>query len=227
MSSAEQVLDVETAQGPSRLVVDGELGAGHVLLLGHGAGGGADAPDLVALARHLPEQGICVVRYEQPWRTAGRRIAPAPKRLDEAWTEAAAVLRERLDPAVELVLGGRSAGARVACRTASGLGAVGVLALAFPLHPPGRPEKSRAAELLGSGLPTLVVQGGRDPFGSAQEVREVAARAGRIRVAELEQAGHELTVGQRAVPGTEELWVALAEQVARFVLAPGSLESAE
>jgi predicted alpha/beta-hydrolase family hydrolase len=131
------------------------------LVLGHGAGGGIGARDLEALADALPSRGVTVVRVEQPWHVAGRRVAAPPPTLDVAWS---AVLAE-LDVTGPLVVGGRSAGARVACRTALAVGAIGCLALAFPLHPPGRPEKSRLAELTASGVPTLVVQGDRDAFG--------------------------------------------------------------
>ncbi len=135
-----------------------------MLALGHGAGGGIGARDLVALAAALPGRGVTVALVEQPWRVAGRRLAPAPKRLDEAWRALWPALAGAGPP---VVAGGRSAGARVACRTAADLGAVGVLALAFPLHPPGRPDRSRAGELLAAAerLPVLAVQGGRDPFG--------------------------------------------------------------
>ncbi|MEU4682107.1 alpha/beta hydrolase family protein [Streptomyces xinghaiensis] len=137
-----------------------------VLALGHGAGGGIEARDLRALAAALPARGITVALVEQPWRVAGKKLAPAPKTLDAAWT----ALRPALAaPGRPVVAGGRSAGARVACRTARTLGARAVLALAFPLHPPGRPEKSRAEELTGAGVPVLVVQGTRDPFGRPEE----------------------------------------------------------
>jgi predicted alpha/beta-hydrolase family hydrolase len=118
-----------------------------------------------------------VVLVEQPWRVAGKRIAPAPARLDTGWL---AVLTRLLELAevedgarLPLVLGGRSAGARVACRTARELGARAVCCLAFPLHPPGRPERSRASELAepsAAGTPVLVVQGERDPFGAPAEI---------------------------------------------------------
>lgn len=152
---------IETPVGEARVEVAAAARPRLTLVLGHGAGGGIEAPDLVALARDLPSRGITVVRVEQPWRVAGRKVAAAPPVLDRAWL---AVL-EALDPPGPLAVGGRSAGARVACRTATALGAVGVVALAFPLHPPGRPEKSRLAELVGAGAPTLVVQGERDAFG--------------------------------------------------------------
>ncbi|MEV4437968.1 alpha/beta family hydrolase [Streptomyces sp. NPDC049577] len=137
-----------------------------VLALGHGAGGGVEARDLQALAAALPAHGVTVALVEQPWRVAGRKVAPAPKTLDAAWRELWPALAAAGPP---VVAGGRSAGARVACRTAGELGAAGVLALSFPLHPPGKPEKSRADELTATGLPTLTVQGARDPFGRPEE----------------------------------------------------------
>lgn len=134
-------------------------------MLGHGAGGGVHARDLTALAASLPGAGVTVVRVEQPWLVAGKRVAPAPAVLDRAWLPAV----ETIEPDGPLVLGGRSAGARVACRTAVALGAAGVICLAFPLHPPGKPERSRLDELTAAGVPTLVVQGERDAFGRPAE----------------------------------------------------------
>ena len=135
------------------------------LVLGHGAGGGVETADLQALARALPSEGVTVVRVEQPWRVAGRKVAAPPPTLDRAWL----AVVPALDVQGPLLVGGRSAGARVACRTAVPLGAVGCLALAFPLHPPGSVGRSRLGELTGAGLPTLVVQGGRDPFGTPDD----------------------------------------------------------
>ena len=135
------------------------------LLLSHGAGGGINSRDLVALADALPRLGITVVCFEQPWVVAGRKVATPPPTLDVGLRTAAA----RLRGTTPLIVGGRSAGARSAARCATGLGAAGCLALAFPLHPPGRPERSRLDELVGSGVPTLVVQGERDPFGTPEE----------------------------------------------------------
>ncbi|MFJ8883543.1 alpha/beta family hydrolase [Streptomyces sp. NPDC102402] len=137
-----------------------------VLAVGHGAGGGIEARDLQALAAVLPRHRVTVALVEQPWRVAGKKLAPAPRTLDTGWRGLWPALTV---PGLPVVAGGRSAGARVACRTAAELGARAVLALGFPLHPPGRPEKSRADELLGTGVPTLVVQGGRDPFGRPEE----------------------------------------------------------
>ncbi|MFD8466061.1 alpha/beta family hydrolase [Streptomyces cyaneofuscatus] len=137
-----------------------------VLAVSHGAGGGIEARDLKALAAALPAHGVTVALVEQPWRVAGKKVAPAPKTLDSGWRGLWPALAA---PGLPVVAGGRSAGARVACRTATELGAAAVLALSFPLHPPGKPEKSRADELLGTGVPTLVVQGGNDPFGRPEE----------------------------------------------------------
>ncbi|MFE9688275.1 alpha/beta family hydrolase [Micromonospora sp. NPDC005806] len=157
--------EIETPRGPAR--VDTDLpgaGCATLLVLGHGAGGDVDAPDLIAVRDAVVEAGVGVVRVTQPYRVAGRR-APAPAgHLDEAWRAVLAALRERHPTVSRWVVGGRSSGARVACRTAGSVGAAGVVALAFPLHPPGRPERSRADELR-TGLPTLVVNGDRDPFG--------------------------------------------------------------
>jgi len=111
-----------------------------------------------------------VVRVEQPWRVAGKRIAAAPPKLDQAWTVVLGRLRDDGLLTGPLVFGGRSAGARVACRTAATERADGVLALAFPLHPPGRPEKSRAAELTGVRVPLVIVQGETDSMGAPEAV---------------------------------------------------------
>ena len=157
--------EIPTPRGPARIDTDLPSGAAAALLvLGHGAGGSVDAPDLLAVREAAVAAGVAVVRVTQPYRVAGRR-APAPAgHLDEAWTAVLAVLRERHADVPVLLVGGRSSGARVACRTARAVGAAGIVALAFPLHPPGRPERTRAEELR-TGLPTLVVNGDRDPFG--------------------------------------------------------------
>ncbi|HTX46712.1 MAG TPA: alpha/beta family hydrolase [Solirubrobacteraceae bacterium] len=138
------------------------------LVLGHGAGGGVGAPDLVAARDTALELGVSVTLVEQPYRVAGRR-SPAPAaQLDAAWLEVIKYLRARVFDGLPLVFGGRSSGARVACRTSGEGGAAAVLCLAFPLHPPGRgedPSKSRLPELASLKVPVLVVQGERDPFG--------------------------------------------------------------
>jgi uncharacterized protein len=138
------------------------------LVLGHGAGGGVGAPDLQAAVKAASARRLTSVLIEQPYRVAGRR-APAPTgQLDAAWVAAIGQLRERELPRGPLVVGGRSAGARVACRTAGELGAHAVVCLAFPVHPPGKaddPSKSRLAELEAVNVPVLVIQGESDPFG--------------------------------------------------------------
>lgn len=156
---------IPTPLGEARLLVDAARDPQATLVLGHGAGGGAHARDLAALAAELPAAGITVIRLEHPWRVAGGRVAPRPALLDQGWLAAL----PNIDVAGPLVLGGRSSGARVACRTAVQLDAAGVVCLAFPLHPPGRPERSRFDELVRSGAPTLVVQGERDSFGRPDE----------------------------------------------------------
>lgn len=163
---ARMVRDVETPHGVARLHVTEVDAARGALVLGHGAGGGVQAPDLTAAAGAALGLGVSVVLVEQPYRVAGRR-SPAPAaRLDAAWVAVVESLRAVEVPALPLVVGGRSLGARVACRTAAAVGAVGVLCLAFPVRPPGRPgAPDRLAELDAAGVPTLVVQGTRDPFG--------------------------------------------------------------
>ena len=164
--------DVDTPLGPARThTTDG--GTRGTLVLGHGAGGGVQSPDLLEVTAEAAAAGWRVVRVEQPWRVAGKRIAPAPPRLDEAWRVVLAALRADGRLTGPLVLGGRSAGARVACRTAADQEAAGVLALAFPLHPPGRPEKSRAAELTAVPVPLVVIQGETDAFGRPEDVAAV------------------------------------------------------
>lgn len=168
----QSLLEVDTPVGwahVERAVVTGRRRKRGVLVLGHGAGGGVEARDLVALADALPEAGISVLRVTSPWRVAGKKVATPPATLDVAWTAVLTALAGQGWLGRPLVVGGRSAGARVACRTARSTGADACLALAFPLHPPGRPEKSRSEELTGAGVPTLVVQGERDPFGGPAE----------------------------------------------------------
>jgi predicted alpha/beta-hydrolase family hydrolase len=155
------VVELETPHGPARAHVDPAGAGAGALVLGHGAGGGFGARDLGAAARVAREAGLRVALVEQPYRVAGRR-APAPAaQLDAAWI----AVVEQLGLEGPLVAGGRSSGARVACRTAAATGASAVLCLAFPVHPPGRPEKTRLPELDAVTVPVLVVQGQSDPFG--------------------------------------------------------------
>ncbi|MFL5827356.1 MAG: alpha/beta family hydrolase [Thermoleophilaceae bacterium] len=164
--------ELDTPHGPARVHLESVDGATTALVLGHGAGGGVGAPDLVAAAEAAEGLGITVALVEQPYRVAGRR-SPAPAtQLDAAWTAVIGQLRGDALSGLALITGGRSAGARVACRTAADAGAVAVLCLAFPLHPPGKgddPTKSRLAELGAVEVPVLVVQGERDPFGMPPE----------------------------------------------------------
>jgi predicted alpha/beta-hydrolase family hydrolase len=162
--AASTVLEIETPHGPARAHVHAAREPAGALVLGHGAGGGVRAPDLVAATDVALEARFSVALVEQPYVVAGRRSPASAPRLDEVWTAVVEHLGEQLQD-LPLVAGGRSLGARVACRTAPETGAVAVLCLAFPLHPPGRPEKSRQAELDAVEVPTLVVQGTSDPFG--------------------------------------------------------------
>jgi uncharacterized protein len=159
------MLELDTPHGLARAQVDAVDRPLAALVLGHGAGGGIQAPDLVGAAQAARSAGVSVALVEQPYRVAGRR-SPAPaNQLDAAWIAVVSQLRAGPLGGVPLLTGGRSAGARVACRTAAETASVGVLCLAFPVHPPGRPEKSRLAELDAVEVPTLVVQGDSDPFG--------------------------------------------------------------
>ena len=172
--------EIDTPHGPARAELHCAEEGRAVLLLGHGAGGGTSAPDLVAATRAATESGVHVVLVEQPYRVAGRK-APAPaKQLDTAWQVVADDLSERWFPELPLIFGGRSSGARVACRTAEAGQAAAVLCLAFPVHPPGKPEKSRLGELDAVEVPVLVVQGEKDAFGQPPpgQDREVVLIAG-------------------------------------------------
>ncbi|MBK9476578.1 MAG: hypothetical protein IPL94_10225 [Tetrasphaera sp.] len=164
-------LRIDTPVGPAGVTV---VGAGErgTLVLGHGAGGLRWTADVTAAAAAAVTAGWTAVLLDQPWRLAGRSVASPPKTLDVAWCAALAdaVLAELPRP---LVVGGRSAGARVACRTAQHTGAAAVIAVSFPLHPPGEPGQSRSAELaepVAHGIPVDVIQGDKDPFGTPAEV---------------------------------------------------------
>lgn len=188
--------DLNTPFGPARMYAQVPAEPRTVLLLGHGAGGGVDAPDLVALTA-LATAGVAVLRFEQPWRTAGKRVAPSPARLDAGWSVARAYAEERFE-GLPLFLGGRSAGARVACRSAAVAPACGVVALSFPLHPPGRPESSRAPELLKVSGPVLVLQGERDPFGTPAEITAAVQGDAAYRIVSVPGCAHELKPPKRA-----------------------------
>ena len=175
-------MEIATESGPATAELDGDADAARFLfVLTHGAGGGVTGPDLRAARDAATGLGGLVARVLQPYRVRGAR-APGPGKQDAAWLEIVAALRE-LAPGVPLVQGGRSNGARVACRTAVAAEAAGVVALAFPLHPPGQPDKTRAGELREvrkAGIPVLVVNGERDPFGvpSRRDVRKLVVVPG-------------------------------------------------
>lgn len=199
---------IPTPVGDARLLTYASTDPQARLVLGHGAGGsGTHARDLTALARQLPGHGITVVLMEQPWIVAGKKVAPRPETLDKAWLPTLdAVPRDR-----PLIAGGRSAGARVACRTAQAVGAHAVVALAFPLHPPWKPERTRFAELESAGVRTLVVQGERDAFGAPGDFP-----AGDYEMVTIPYANHSM-----AVPKAHDQDAALTKvvaSVAAFVL---------
>lgn len=188
------VLDCPTPAGVARLAVDLPEAPVAALLLGHGAGGGIDAADLLTVRDVALAAGVAAVRVVQPYRLAGRRAPDRAERLDDAWATVAQAVREAPETAalhrLPLVSAGRSSGARVACRTADRVAAAAVLALAFPLRPPGR-AVTREAELLGVRRPALVVQGDRDAFGPAAEVRRLAGPdTPWLEVAEVAGADH-------------------------------------
>ncbi|MBA2581432.1 MAG: alpha/beta hydrolase [Thermoleophilaceae bacterium] len=181
------------------------------LVLGHGAAGGVTSRDLVAVAAVARSQGLSVALVEQPYRVAGRR-SPAPARqLDAAWAAVVEHLRSGELRGLPLVVGGRSSGARVACRTAHATGAIGVLCLAFPLRPPRRnppPAQSRLPELDEVAVPTLVVQGERDPFG----IPPPCARREVVQV----RGDHSLRTDLEAVAAAAGAWLpGVVDQAAR------------
>ncbi|HVK26937.1 MAG TPA: alpha/beta family hydrolase [Nocardioides sp.] len=203
---------IPTAYGEGRLVMRRARRPVVTLLLSHGAGGGIEARDLGALAAGLPGQGVNVALFEQPWRRAGRKVASPPATLDVGLRAAADALRVR----TPLVVGGRSAGARSAARSARELGARGCLALSFPLHPPGKPERSRLDELAGAGVPTLVVQGERDPFGRPEEFPDPLP--GRTDLAVVPGADHGLAVPKRGPVTEDEAMAIVVESTLEWII---------
>ncbi|MGW2314936.1 alpha/beta hydrolase family protein [Actinomadura luteofluorescens] len=192
-------MKVATVHGPAEVLLDEVKDPVFLLVLTHGSNGGVEAPDLLAVRAEALRLGGAVARVTQPFRLAGRRAPGPAAKQDEAWLEIVAVLRKRFGD-VPLVQSGRSNGARVACRTAAAAGAAGVVALAFPLHPPGRPEKTRVDELRSAGVEVLVVNGDRDPFG-------VPAPVDAAEVAVLPGERHDLGKDPAAVGRAVEPWL--------------------
>jgi predicted alpha/beta-hydrolase family hydrolase len=198
------VLEIETPHGPAKAHVHAVERPRAALILGHGAGGGVGSRDLVAVTDVAVSEGIVVALVEQPYRVAGRR-SPAPARqLDAAWLAVVEHLADGELQGLKLIVGGRSLGARVACRKSAAVGAVAVLCLAFPLLPPrrssGKPPVSRLPELDEVAVPVLVVQGERDPFGMPPEssTRTVAHVPG----------DHSLRTDLEAVAAAVQPWLA-------------------
>lgn len=207
-STTEQYVD--TPGGQARVVTHTAKTPRAVLLLGHGAGAGIDTADLTALAESLPAVGVTVQLLEQPWRVAGRKIAGPPTSLDAALLAVTAALAPARE-GVPLVLGGRSAGARSAARCALEAGAVGVVALSFPLHPPGKPEKSRLHELDAAGVPTLIVQGEKDPFGRPDEFPEHTV------LCPVPHADHSFKVAKKAPITPDEVTAVIVASVVEWL----------
>ncbi|MCZ3388340.1 MAG: hypothetical protein LH645_04305 [Actinomycetia bacterium] len=214
MTEGTEVTEVTTRYGLGRWHIDEPSGRAIAqLAIGHGAGGGVESPVLNVVAEAMVAAGFRVGSFEQPWRVSGRRIAGPPAQLDAAWCESMPVFA---DLALPLVVGGRSAGARVACRTSGAVAALAVVALAFPLHPPGRPDKSRVAELPTG--PVLVVQGDRDPSGSAVEVVEAGSGCAGLTVLPIPGADHSLRVWRQGPITQREADEILALGVRRWAL---------
>jgi predicted alpha/beta-hydrolase family hydrolase len=193
------VIEIDTPHGLARAHLHAARNPVGALVLGHGAGGGVTARDLVTATDVAGEAGLSVALVEQPYRVAGRRSQAPAHQLDAAWTEVVKRLREGEFYGLPVIVGGRSAGARVACRTATGTDAIAVLCLAFPEHPPGRPENSHQAELDAVPVPVLVVQGASDPFGmpAASSTHQVVAVPG----------NHSLTTDLEAVARAVREWL--------------------
>jgi hypothetical protein len=213
--------EIMTAAGPAQVVLDQpENGApGFLVVLTHGAGGTPDTADVLAVRDAVRALGAVTALVTQPYRVRGARAPGNAARQDAAWTELVAVLRQataRMGGALPLIQGGRSNGARVACRTAGPTGADGVLALAFPLHPPGHPERSRDAELRGAGTGVLVVNGERDPFGVPEPDE-------RTDVVVLPGETHALSRNPAAVGAAVTTWLVSSGLVSSGGMPPGAM----
>lgn len=209
------IVEIDTPQGQARAHLHTVAGAPGALILGHGAGGGVNALDLTAATEAAGSEGFSVALVEQPYRVAGRRSSPPAERLDSAWTAVVDHLRDGELNGLPLVVGGRSAGARVACRTAASSGAAAVLCLAFPVHPPGRPEKTRQPELDAVRVPTLVVQGDRDAFGMPE--------SGRNRDVVVVPGNHSLKSDLEGVAAAVREWLRSLLEKGRLGAAPAAI----
>ena len=197
-------VEIMTAEGAalSDLVSPGEgrPEPAFLLVLTHGSAGRVASPDVLAVQEAALGLGAVVALVTQPYRVKGQRAPGSAERQDAAWAEVIAALRTSVGPGLRLIQGGRSNGARVACRTAQAVGARGVIALAFPLHPPGRPERSRAAELAMAGTDVLVINGRNDPFG-------IPRRATGRRLVVLDGETHALSRHPDAVGRAARSWL--------------------
>jgi predicted alpha/beta-hydrolase family hydrolase len=199
-ANGQASVEIATGAGPARADLDRAADPPFLLVLTHGAGGGTGSADLLAARQAGLDLGAAVARVTQPYRVRGARVPGSTLAQDAAWLEVAGALRRRYS-GIPVIQGGRSNGARVACRTAQAAGVRAVLALAFPLHPPRRPDRSRAAELLAAGTDVLVINGAADPFG-------VPEAGGAVRVVVLPGAGHALTGQAGAIRGAAGAWLA-------------------
>jgi uncharacterized protein len=192
---------LETSAGPAEIELDKPRGASFLLLLTHGSGGGVEARDLLEVRERALELGGAVARVVQPYRVAGRRAPGSVIKQDAAWLEIVAALRKKVR-GVPLIQGGRSNGARVVCRTATAVEAKGILALSFPLHPPGKPEKTRRGELLAASqaVDVVVINGERDPFGIPD-----AADAAEVKI--IPGQPHSFRTGFDIIGETAAVWL--------------------
>lgn len=193
-------IEIETAGGLARVTVREPPGDARCLLvLTHGSGGTPDSADVLAVRDAGLALGAVTALVTQPYVVRGARAPGSADKQDAAWTQIVAALRQRR-PALPVIQGGRSNGARVVCRTAHAVSARGVIALAFPLHPPGHPERSRAIELPQAPMPTLVLNGDRDPFG-------IPEGGGDVRVIVLPGQTHALSKDPAAIGGAASEWI--------------------
>jgi uncharacterized protein len=194
---------IETSAGPALVTAAGPSASpAFLLVLTHGSGGTPDTPDVLAARDAGLALGAVTAMVTQPYVVRGARAPGSASKQDTAWTEVVAALAARY-PGLPVIQGGRSNGARVVCRTARAAGARGVIALAFPLHPPGHPERSRSDELAGAGTEgteVLVINGARDPFG-------IPEGGGQTRVVVLPGEVHALSKHPGAVGDAVSEWL--------------------